>query len=135
MTNQKLVRWAFETSTKHPRAFRPYEDLDQRAVDQIFTEDGRRVWCTFNGEQPSSRVYPTIREEPYLVVGHINIEDDSTTTSNGLTSCGSVIREVHASTRTCDIVGPVINDARLLEASEIEDLLLTVSALFDTSIS
>jgi hypothetical protein len=130
---ESLGRWTFEVSTKHPHRKGWHDTPGYKYVDQLFTPEGRRVWVSFGGENVRKQTFPEIRDEEFLTVGCVSVEDDNTTTFNILSTCGNVIREVHSSTREREFVGEVLVSARLLEPAEIDELGELVMPLFSTA--
>jgi hypothetical protein len=115
--------------TTNPRAYYHWGNREKLVVDDLFLDDGRRVWCGFDFERPESKTFPEIREEPFSICGHVDIEDDTTYTAHLLTLDGFVVRKVHESTRGNDILGAVIEAPRLMEDSEVEALFQLVLPL------
>jgi hypothetical protein len=128
--NEALTRWTLEVSATHPSRRDRYNAPQYKFVDQLYTPDGRRVWVSFGGENTREQSFPEIREEPFITVGNVSIEDDSTTTFNILTACGNVIRSVNTSTREREFVGELLESPRPLEPDEIEELYELVQPLF-----
>ena len=121
-----LHRWNLQATLEHPNSYKSYWCEGDRLNDRLYTSDGRRVWARLTGERPQLNTHLSLQEEPFLVVGFIGLEGDTSYASYELTSCGRVIFELHESTRDRDILGPIIEEARFCDEEEVAELFETI---------
>jgi hypothetical protein len=127
MNAEMLHRWNLQATLVHPNSYKSYWCEGDRLNDRLYTEDGRRIWARLTGERPQLNTHPSLQEEPFLVVGFIGIENDTSYSSYQLTACGKVIVKVYESSRDRDILGPVTQEAHFCNEVEIEKLFATIA--------